>query len=99
MSTFGLSQKMVTHWANGGCIQQTSSVFSFTELSVNYAMLSAGMAMNLGPQVAQGRVKASPMGRLAISKLASCLWSLLVPWDSGWGQSWMYHFHFVIELC
>lgn len=65
MYTSGFSQKMVTRWANGGCIQQTSSVFSFTELSVNYAMLPAGMALNLGPQVAQGRVKASPMGHLA----------------------------------
>lgn len=67
MPISGLSQKVVTflgqwqlHSANLICL-----VFSFTELSVNYAVLSAGMSFNLEPQVTQGRAKASPMGRLA----------------------------------
>lgn len=89
----------VKRWSPTGpmvtAIQQTPSAFSFTELSVNYAILSADMPLNLGPQVAPERAKAYLVSCMDLSdKLAICLWSLLVPWDSDWAQSWIYQFHF-----
>lgn len=46
--------------------QQTPSAFSFTEMSVNCEILSAGTSLNLRPQVAPGGAKASPNGCLGL---------------------------------